>query len=75
MQLLGRLAMRVDMQNQGLGQLLLVDPVNRAKGAAYSVGSAGIAVDAESDRASRFYHAFGLIACEDQSLTLYLPMW
>jgi len=72
---LGRLATRVDMQNQGLGQLLLVDAVSRAKGAAYSVGSPGIAVDAKRDRNPRFYQAFGFIPCEDQPLTLYLPIW
>lgn len=72
---LGRLAIRIDMQGQGLGRVLLVDAVNRAKGAARAVGSAGIIVDAKSDRASRFYQAFGFEPCEDQPLILYLPMW
>jgi len=52
---LGRLATRVDMQGQELERLLLADAVNRAKGAAQTVGSAGIIIDAKSDRASRFY--------------------
>jgi len=72
---LGRLATRLDMQGQGLGRLLLADAVNRAKGAAHSVGSAGIVVDAKNDRASRFYQAFGFRPCEDRPLILYLPMW
>jgi GNAT superfamily N-acetyltransferase len=72
---LGRLATRIDMQGQGLGRLLLADAVNRAKGAAHSVGSAGIVVDAKSDRASRFYQTFGFGPCEDQPFILYLPMW
>ncbi|WP_089728438.1 GNAT family N-acetyltransferase [Candidatus Thiosymbion oneisti] len=72
---LGRLATRIDMQGQGLGRLLLADAVNRAKGAAQAVGSAGIIVDAKRNRASRFYQAFGFRLCEDQPLILYLPMW
>jgi len=72
---LGRLATRVDMQGQGLRRLLLADAVNRAQGAAQIVGSAGIIVDAKSDRASRFYQTFGFRPCEDQPLILYLPMW
>jgi len=72
---LGRLAARIDMQGQGLGRLLLADAVNRAQGAAQAVGSVGIIVDAKSDRASRFYQAFGFGFCEDQPLILYLPMW
>ena len=42
----GRLAIRSDMQGQGLGRLLLADALNRAQSAAQSVGSAGIFVDA-----------------------------
>lgn len=72
---LGRLATRLDIQGQGLGRLLLADAVNRARGAAHSVGSAGIVVDAKSDRASQFYRAFGFTPCEDQPLILYMPMW
>jgi len=36
---LGRLAIRVDMQSQGLGRLLLADAINRAQGAAQAVGT------------------------------------
>ncbi len=72
---LGRLATRADMQGQGLGRLLLADAVNRARGAARAVGSAGIVVDAKDDTASRFYQAFGFQPCGDQPLKLYLPMW
>jgi ribosomal protein S18 acetylase RimI-like enzyme len=72
---LGRLAIRADMQGQGLGRLLLADAVNRAESAAQAVGSAGLFVDAKDETSSRFYQSFGFRVCDDQSLKLYLPMW
>jgi GNAT superfamily N-acetyltransferase len=51
---LGRLAIRVDMQGQGLGRLLVADAVNRAKSAALAVGSAGLFVDAKDESALVF---------------------
>ena len=51
---LGRLAIRSDLQGQGLGQLLLANAVTRSRNAALSVGSAGIFVDAKDDLAAKF---------------------
>jgi ribosomal protein S18 acetylase RimI-like enzyme len=72
---LGRLAVHADFQAQGLGRLLLADALNRARGAAQSVGSAGVFVDAKDDSAVRFYQGFGFQPCADQPLKLYLPIW
>ena len=72
---LGRLAIRADMQSQGLGQLLLADAINRAKSAAEAVGSAGLFVDANDEVSSSFYQCFGFIVCLHQPLKLYLPIW
>lgn len=72
---LGRLAIRADMQGQGLGQLLLADAINRAKSAAEAVGSAGLFVDAKDEVSSSFYQRFGFIVCHHQPLKLYLPIW
>jgi predicted GNAT family N-acyltransferase len=72
---LGRLAIRADMQGQGLGQLLLADAINRAKSAAEAVGSAGLFVDAKDEASSSFYQHFGFIVCNNQPLKLYLPIW
>lgn len=72
---LGRLAIRADMQGQGLGGLLLANAIDRARGAAQAVGSAGIFVDAKDDDAARFYSRFGFRRCGNQLLKLYLPMW
>ena len=72
---LGRLATRVSLQGQGLGQLLLADAVSRARNAAQAVGSAGIFVDAKSDAAARFYRRYGFRPCGNQPLKLFLTMW
>lgn len=72
---LARLAVRRQMQGQGLGRLLLADALTRARDAARSVGSAGIFVDAKDETAARFYRRIGFQACADQPLKLYLPIW
>ena len=58
-----------------LGRLLLADAVNRARGAAQAVGSAGIVVDAKNDAAARFYQGFGFRPCEDLPLKLFMRLW
>jgi GNAT superfamily N-acetyltransferase len=72
---LGRLAMRADMQGQGLGKLLLVDAIHRARAAAQAVGSAGLIVDAKNPDAARFYQRYGFTAAADPPLKLFLSLW
>lgn len=72
---LGRLAIRADMQGQGLGRLLLSDAIQRSKAAAQVVGSAGMVVDAKDANAAAFYAGFGFKQFQDQALNLYLPLW
>jgi GNAT superfamily N-acetyltransferase len=72
---LGRLALRYDMQGQGLGKLLLADAVSRARAAAQAVGSAGLIVDAKNPAAARFYQRYGFTAATDPPLKLFLSLW
>jgi len=72
---LGRLAIRTDLQGQGLGRLLLADAITRSRNAALSLGSAGIFVDAKNAAAANFYAKYGFQICKEQPLRLYLPMW
>lgn len=72
---LGRLAVRTNLQGQGMGRLLLADAVTRSRNAALSVGSAGMFVDAKDGGAAKFYARYGFTACKEQPLKLYLPMW
>jgi hypothetical protein len=52
-----------------------VDALNRARGAAQVVDSAGITVDAKDDAVARFYRHFGFHTCLDSPTMLDLPMW
>ena len=72
---LGRLAVSVGMQGQGLGQLLLADAISRARAAAQSVGSAGLFVDAKNEDAARFYQRYGFAPAAVEPLKLFLPFW
>lgn len=72
---LGRLAVRSNMQSQGLGRILLADAVMRARQAALRVGSAGIVVDAKNAAAARFYQRYGFASCAGQPRKLFLAMW
>ena len=71
---LGRLAIRADMQGQGLGRLLLADAVHRARSAAQAVGSAGLFVDAKNAAAARFYQHYGFLPASGQPLKLFFPL-
>jgi GNAT superfamily N-acetyltransferase len=72
---LGRLAVRADMQAQGLGELLLLDAMGRARNAAQQVGSAGLFVDVNDAKAARFYQKYGFQPGDEEALTLYLALW
>jgi GNAT superfamily N-acetyltransferase len=71
--LLGRLAVGVQQQKQGLGALLLADAVRRAYASSSSIGSSMLIVDALSEQAVAFYEANGFVRLPN-SLRLILPM-
>jgi predicted N-acetyltransferase YhbS len=56
---LGRLAIDVSQQGQGLGRALFRDAATRVIGAAETIGIRGILVHAISDQAKAFYLALG----------------
>lgn len=71
--LIGRLAVSLTRQGEGLGAILLADAVQRAYLSAATVGSSMLVVDALDDRAVAFYVAHGLVRLPD-SWRLILPM-
>ena len=71
--LIGRLAVARERQGSGLGALLLADALRRACGAANTVGSSMVVVDALNERAATFYAAHGFVRLPE-SLRLVLPM-
>lgn len=71
---LGRLAVDQHYQGKGLGELLLVDALNRARRIYTEAGGIGLFVDAIDERAAGFYRRFGFEACPDNPLLLFLPV-
>jgi GNAT superfamily N-acetyltransferase len=71
---LGRLAVDRQFQGKGLGQLLLVDALMRARRIHTEAGGFGLFVDAIDSRAARFYATFGFVAAPDNPLLLFYPV-
>lgn len=70
---LGRLAVDVARQGQGLGELLLMDAIHRAQRVDREAGGLGLFVDALDEHAAGFYRRYGFQCCPDQPLLLFLP--
>ncbi|PZR28517.1 MAG: GNAT family N-acetyltransferase [Citrobacter freundii] len=73
MTLLGRLAVSVEWQRQGIGELLLVDALKRCYLASLQVGSMAVIVDPIDEDAVKFYDRYGFIRLSDSGKML-LPM-
>ncbi len=71
--LLGRLAVSIQFQGQGVGPVLLAKALEKAYGNAAQVGSSMVVVDAIDERAAGFYAAHGFIRLPE-SMRLILPM-
>lgn len=71
--LLGRLAVDVDFQGQGLGSILLADACIKVAGAGEVLAVAGLVVDAKDDSAIAFYRHFGFIPLTGQPARFLLP--
>ena len=69
---LGRLAVDRSVQGQGLGELLLMDAIERAKLVLEHVGVHAVFVDAKDARAAAFYRKYGFRALPSAPLTLVL---
>ena len=72
--LIGRLAVDVSCQGEGLGTELLVDALLRTVKASSEIGIYAIRVDAIDDRAKEFYLKHEFIPFEDNPLSLFLPI-
>lgn len=71
---LGRLAVDTRFQGKRLGELLLVDALERVRFIHEHAGVAGLFVDAIDDKAAAFYAHFGFEAFVDDPLKLFLPV-
>lgn len=70
---LGRLAVDKHYQDKGLGELLLVDALTRARRIYTEAGGIGLFVDAIDERAADYYRRYGFQASPDHPLLLFLP--
>lgn len=71
---LGRLAVDLAVQGQGLGGDLLLQAGARALAVATQVGGVALAIDAKDKHAARWYERFGALPLLDEPLKLILPL-
>jgi ribosomal protein S18 acetylase RimI-like enzyme len=71
--LLGRLAVKAELQGRGLGSILLAEALRKAYENAAVVGSSMVVVDAIDERAAEFYRAHGFKRLPE-AMRLVLPM-
>jgi GNAT superfamily N-acetyltransferase len=71
---LGRLATDLSMRKQGLGELLLIDALQRVVLVAEKVGIYAVELFALSENAKNFYQKYGFVALNDDDKHLYLPV-
>lgn len=71
---LGRLATDVQMRGQGLGELLLVDALERTVLVAAELGIYAVELYAPTETAKKFYLRYGFVAQLDDEKHLFLPV-
>lgn len=69
---LGRLAVDQRYQGKGLGEILLVDALTRARRIYTEAGGIGLFVDAIDEQAAGYYRRFGFEVSPDNPLLLFL---
>ena len=71
---LGRLAVDQRFQRKGLGELLLIDAIERTRRVRAEAGAVGLFVDAIDTRAAQFYQRYGFTSAPDNPLLLFLSV-
>jgi GNAT superfamily N-acetyltransferase len=71
---LGRLAVDVHKQGQGLGSFLLLDALKRTLTASDSLGVYGVLVDALDAQAAKFYQHFGFLRLGGEAEVWFIPI-
>lgn len=71
---IGRLAIDLSAQGKGLGELLLMDALDRCLRVSEEIALFAVVVDAKTQKAKEFYLKYGFIPLEDQPLGLFLPI-
>lgn len=71
--LIGRLAVDVEFQGNGLGSILLAEACQKVAQASTTLAVAGIVVDAKTESVAAFYRHFGFLPFPGRSDRLLLP--
>ncbi|EGV32629.1 GCN5-like N-acetyltransferase [Thiorhodococcus drewsii AZ1] len=71
---LGRLAVGHQHQAKGLGELLLMNAIERVHAIRAHAGVVGLFIDAIDDQAVGFYRRYGALPFLDDPLKLFLPV-
>lgn len=71
---LGRLAVSLAHQHQGIGRVLLVAAMGKFLDIFNSAGGIGLFVDAKDQDAKRYYEKFGFLELPSNPLQLFLPV-
>ena len=71
---LAKLAVAIDQQKKGYGELLLIDAMQKTLNVSYKMGVAGLFVDAKHEQAKAYYNQFAFISMPDQLDNLFLPL-
>jgi ribosomal protein S18 acetylase RimI-like enzyme len=71
---LARLAVDRQWQRQGIGEILMVEAMQRALLVADTAGGIGLFVDAKDGAAQSYYARYGFITLEDNPLEMFLPL-
>jgi hypothetical protein len=71
---IGRLAIDLSLQRQGLGSDLLLAAGMRALAVAAEVGGVALAIDAKDAQAARWYERFAAMQLLDDPLKFVLPL-
>src|SRR5271157_1779424 len=71
---LGRLAVDSSVQGRGLGGALLIRAADRCIRVAEDVGGVALLIDANNDRAARWYESYGALGLDDAPLSLVAPL-
>ena len=71
---LARLAVSLSHQKKGVGELLLVNALERAKRIHTEAGGIGLFVDASDEHAAAFYRHYGFVASPEQPLLMFLSV-
>jgi predicted N-acetyltransferase YhbS len=71
---LARLGVNQVWQRQGIGEILMLDAMQRALIVAENAGGIGLFVDAKDEAARTYYERFGFVSLEDALLEMFLPL-